>query len=106
MFSTESVANHIILNSPNEPFLSLRKTLSLAEADGWNEARLYWLISNGILDHQSHNDHTAYGSVDGNFLRFVKNPAHLHQNRSICSRQDCPTHERTISSADSGLDYP
>ena len=104
IFSTESVANHIALNSPNELFLSLRKTLSLAESDGWNEARLYWLISNGILDHQSHSDHNAYGSVDGNFLRFVKNPAQLHQNRIIYSREDCPTHERTIRSADIDLE--
>ena len=28
IFSTESIVRDIILNSPNEPFLSLRKTLS------------------------------------------------------------------------------
>jgi hypothetical protein len=104
IFSTESVADDIILNSPNEPFLSLRKTLSLVESVGWDEARLYWLISNGILDNQSHNDPNAYGSVDRNFLRFIKNPAQLHQHRSICSRLDCPIRERTIKSADIGLE--
>jgi hypothetical protein len=103
IFSTESIVNDIILNSLNQPFLSLRKTLSLAESDGWDVARLYWLISNGVLDHQSYNDHNAYGSVDGNFLRFIKNPAQLRQHRSICSRWDCPTRERTIKSADIGV---
>ena len=104
IFSTESIVNDIILNCPNEPFLSLRKTLSLAESDGWDEARLYWLISNGIPNQQSYNDHNAYGSVDGNFLRSINNPAQLHQHRSICSRLDCPTRERTIKSADIGIE--
>ena len=104
IFLTEPVANDIILNSINEPFLSLRKTFSFVDSDGWDEARLFWLISNGILGHQSYNDHNAYGSVDGNFLRFIKNPAQLHQHRSICSRWDCPTRERTIKSADIGLE--
>ena len=93
-FPTESVPNDNILDSSTEPFLSLRKIFSLVKLNDWDDARLYWLISNAILNHQFYNDRNAYGFVDGDFLRFVKNPTQHYQSRSICSTQDFPTCER------------
>ncbi|CAF2901918.1 unnamed protein product [Rotaria sp. Silwood2] len=104
MFLTEPMINNIILNSNKEPFLSLRKTLLLVESDGWDEARLHWLTTHNLLTHRQTIEHNAYGSVDGNSLRFIKNPAQLYRTNYICSRQNCPTRERISTSADLSLE--
>jgi hypothetical protein len=101
---TDSTIKNIILNSESEPFLSLRKTFELVESDGWDEARLYWLITHSLLGHQQSNIHNAYGSVDGNTLRCIKNPIQLYKSKSVCARQDCSTRERTIISCDVALE--
>ncbi len=100
MFWTDPKIKSIILNSKCKPFLSPRKTFALVESDGWDEARLYWLITHDLLDNQQPNLHNAYGSVDGNTLRCIKNPVPLYKSKSICARQDCPTRERTMINTD------
>ncbi|CAF1459793.1 unnamed protein product [Adineta steineri] len=99
-FRTESAIQNIILNSENEPFLSLRKTFALVESDGWDEARLYWLTTHNILIHQKSNKYNIYGSIDANVSCFIKNPVQLYKNMSVCSRQDCPKRERLATSSD------
>jgi hypothetical protein len=104
MFRTESNIQNIILNSGREPFLSLRKTFALVESDGWDEARLYWLATKGLLSRQQSSRLNVYGSVDGNVLRFIKNPLQLYEKKSVCSRQNCPTRERNIINGDLALE--
>jgi hypothetical protein len=104
MFRTESNIQNIIFNSEKEPFLSLRKTFAYVESDGWDEARLYWLINQNLLTHQQSNVHDVYGSVDAHGLRFIKNPLQLYKTKTVCSRQDCPTRERSIVHADIPLE--
>jgi hypothetical protein len=104
MFRTESNIQNIILHSEKEPFQSLRKTFALVESDGWDEARLFWLINQGLLSRQQSNDHNVFGSVDRNALRFIKNPVQLYESKSVCSRQDCPTRERNTTNGDLALE--
>ena len=104
MFRTESNIQNIILNSGREPFLSLRKTFVLVESDGWDEARLYRLATQSLISRQQSNNLNVYGSVDGNGLRFIKNRGQLYEGKSVCSRQNCPTRERNIISADLALE--
>ena len=104
MFRTESNIQNIILHAEKEPFQSLRKTFALVESNGWDEARLFWLTNQDLLSHQQSNNHNVYGSVDGNTLRFIKNPVQLYENKSVCSRQDCPTRERNITTGDLPLE--
>jgi hypothetical protein len=104
MFRTKLNIQNIILNSENEPFLSLRKTFALVESGGWDEARLHWLTTHGLLDHQQSNEYNLYGSVDRNTVRCIKNPVQLHKSKSVCSRQDCPTRERTIKNSNLAIE--
>ena len=83
MFRTESNVQNIILNSRKEPFLSLRKTFTLVESDGWDEARLYWLDTQGLLSRQQSNNLNVYGSVDGNALRSIKNPVQFYEKKCL-----------------------
>ncbi|CAF3100169.1 unnamed protein product, partial [Rotaria sp. Silwood2] len=76
----------------------------ILESDGWDEARLHWLTTHNLLTHRQTIEHNAYGSVDGNSLRFIKNPAQLYRTNYICSRQNCPTRERISTSADLSLE--
>ncbi|CAF1374300.1 unnamed protein product [Didymodactylos carnosus] len=70
------------------------------ESDGWDEARLYWLTTHNVLNHQQSNEYNIYRSIDGNLLRFIKYPFQLYQTRGTCTRQDCPKRERTATSTE------
>ncbi|CAF2402731.1 unnamed protein product [Rotaria sp. Silwood2] len=104
IFRTEPSINEIILNSENEPFSSLRETFLLVESDGWDQARLQWLISHGLLNRKGVNTNDIYGSLDTNVIRFIKNPLQLHQAKTFCARHTCPQRERTIKTTDIGVE--
>lgn len=104
MFRTESNIKSVISKSDKEPFLSLRKTFELVDSEGWDEARLYWLMINGLLSPKQFNYYNSYGSVDGNALRFIKSYLQLYESRSICSQKDCPMRERKTTSTEIALE--
>ncbi|CAF4043759.1 unnamed protein product [Rotaria sp. Silwood2] len=104
IFRTERSIRDIILNTPNEPFSSLRETFVLVESDGWDQARLHWLTTHGLLNHEGANTNDIYGSLDTNAIRFIKNPLQLHQAKGFCARHTCPQRERTIKTTDIGVE--
>ena len=104
MFRTEPKIQSIFLNSEKEPFISLRKTFEFVESSGWDEARLFWLITHDLLTYHQSNEYNLHGSVDENVLRFIKNPVQLYKNKSTCSRQDCAARERTTKNTNLAIE--
>ena len=104
LFRTESNVRDIVLNSAQEPFLSLRDTFSLVDARGWDEAGLHWLTVHKRLPSQKSNNYNIYGAVDANVLNFIKNPIQLHRTKKNCARRNCSGFERLLTHSDIALE--
>ncbi len=82
---------------------ALRKLFKLVDNDGWNIARLYWLLSNNLLktindDGVFDVEHTLYENV----LQFVR-PMQMYNIKSKCSCSVCPKRIRESKSIDISL---
>jgi len=75
-------------NAPSgSPYSILVDTFSLVEKEGWDTARLSWLLTHGILK-TSNREKDLYGSVDVQVFCFLKY-AQSYSCEIECSRLQC-----------------
>jgi hypothetical protein len=82
---------------------SLRKLFKLVESDGWNIARLHWLVSNNLLNEMNFDDEfDVRDTLFENVLQFVR-PMQMYNIKSECSCMMCPKRIRENKSIDISL---
>lgn len=81
------------------PYTTLINTFNIAEKEGWDVARIYWLMECKILKTTDRLPKNMFGSVDELVFSFLKSQQR-HSNEIICSRPDCPKKERKYASTE------
>ena len=83
----------------SSPYATLVKTFNIVEKEGWDAARIYWLLKFEILKKSNQKFNDLFGSVDELVFSFVKKQQR-HSNEIICSRPDCTKRERKVTSTE------
>jgi hypothetical protein len=73
----------------------LSRTLRLVDQDGWDVARICWLLENKILKSSDHKVKDLFGSMDRNVFRLIK-ARQQYSRRRVCTRANCPRREHTL----------
>ena len=77
------------------PYALLAKTFRYVEADGWDSARIFWMLSNGTLKTTDRKTKDIFGSLDTNVFRFIKQ-TQRYLRTATCARANCSERERLI----------
>jgi hypothetical protein len=86
-------------NAPStSPYSTLVKTFRIVEEDGWNAARISWLLRFHLLK-TSDRTKCLFGSVDEEVFCFIKE-RQRHSNIITCTNLDCTDKERNYSSTE------
>jgi len=93
LFQTDSIMHELIDKMSTEPYTSLRATFELVDSEGWDSARLYWLLVHKRLDPFSNSLQSMFGSMDQNVYQFIKG-LQRYSVSSLCSRLECPERKK------------
>jgi hypothetical protein len=77
------------------PYALLRRTFQYVQANGWDTARIFWLLSNRILKPTDRKIKNLFGSLDTNVFRFIKQ-TQRYSRKATCARANCPHRERLL----------
>ena len=77
------MAEAIDVDDPKSPYSILRQTFQDVDTDGWDVARIYWLLINKILKPSDRNMKNLFGSMDENVFRFVKEQQRIIENTDL-----------------------
>jgi hypothetical protein len=80
------------------PYSTLVKTFRIAENEGWDAARISWLLKFNLLK-TSDRTKCLFGSVDEQVFCFLKDQQ-LHSSTITCTNLDCTKKERNLLSTD------
>ncbi|CAF3432704.1 unnamed protein product [Rotaria socialis] len=83
----------------SSPYSKLVETFKIVEKEGWDTARIYWLLTFNILKRSDRRLKSLFGSVDEQVFCFLKNEQR-HSNKIICTRPDCKEKERFYSTTE------
>jgi hypothetical protein len=75
------------------PYSTLVKVFSIVEKEGWDAARISWLLNFNILKSTDRQPKSLFGSVDNQVFCFIKD-AQRYTRKITCSRLDCTERER------------
>lgn len=95
----ETISSEFKEAPESSPYSTLVKTFNIVETEGWDAARIYWLINFNILKTNHGKSKDLYGSVDEvvcNFLKILQS----YTTDIICSRSDCVQKQRKTTSAE------
>ena len=95
----EEVAEAIDVDDPKSPYSILRQTFQYVDTDGWDVARIYWLLTNKILKPSDRNMKNLFGSMDENVFRFVKEKQR-YARTVLCTREECRRKKRIIENTE------
>ncbi|CAF1533686.1 unnamed protein product [Adineta ricciae] len=83
------------------PYATLVKTFRIVDKDGWDAARISWLLHFNLLK-TSDRTKSLFGSVDEIVFCFLKN-TQRHSTTITCTNPHCTQRKRVISSTEIGL---
>ncbi|CAF4565775.1 unnamed protein product, partial [Rotaria socialis] len=86
----------------SSPYSTLVKTFQLVEKDGWDTARIYWLLAFNILKQTDCKPKNLFGSLDERVFSFLKRQQQ-YSTTVTCSRLDCTDKERILSTTELGI---
>ncbi|CAF1135500.1 unnamed protein product [Adineta ricciae] len=86
---------------PSSPYSTLLSTFRIVEKEGWDAARISWLLKFNLLK-TSDRTKSLFGSVDELVFCFLKN-SQRHSTTITCTNPDCTKRKRVISSTEIGL---
>ncbi|CAF1408549.1 unnamed protein product [Rotaria magnacalcarata] len=95
----ETISSELKEAAESSPYATLTKTFNIVEKEGWDAARIYWLLKCNILKTTGRLTRDLFGSVDELVFSFLKS-RQRHSNEIICSRPDCTKKERKCTSTD------
>lgn len=84
---------------PSSPYSLLMKTFNIVEKEGWDAARIYWLLKLNILKPSDKQPKSLFGSVDEEVFSFIKQQQR-HSTTIACARVDCIQRERNFSTTE------
>lgn len=94
------------MNNSTEPssYTTLVKTFDMVENEGWDAARIYCLLQFNVLKLSDPQTIDMFSTVDEHILSFIKNEQR-HSTTIICTRPDCISKERNLTSVDLEILY-
>ncbi|CAF1401383.1 unnamed protein product [Rotaria magnacalcarata] len=95
----EIISSELKEAADSSPYATLTKTFNIVEKEGWDAARIYWLLKCNILKTAGRLTRDLFGSVDELAFSFLKS-RQRHSNEIICLRSDCPKKERKCTSTE------
>ncbi|CAF2103525.1 unnamed protein product [Rotaria magnacalcarata] len=95
----EIISSELKEAAESSPYATLIKTFNIVEKEGWDVARIYWLLKCNILKTTGRLMRDLFGSVDELVSSFLKS-RQRHSNEIIYSRPDCTKKERKCTSTD------
>ena len=96
LYRMEITIEEAMSQAPQEsPYALLRKTFQYAEKEGWNVARVFWLLSNHILKTSDRKIKNLFGSLDENVFRYIKQNQR-YSRKATCARSNCSQKERIL----------
>jgi hypothetical protein len=90
------VADELDHAPKTSPYSTLVKVFQLVEKEGWDTARISWLLNFNLLKPTDRQPKSLFGSVDEQVFCFIKNQQR-HSNKITCSRPDCKQRVRNYS---------
>lgn len=86
-------------------YTTMRRTFQLVETDGWDSARLFWLLTHGLLKNKTQNgEYDLENTITEIVFRFVQS-IQIFTITSMCSCAACPKQYRSTNSVDIVLRY-
>ncbi|UJR12328.1 hypothetical protein I4U23_016505 [Adineta vaga] len=83
---------------PSSPYSILLSTFRIVEKEGWDAARISWLLKFNLLK-TSDRAKSLFGSVDELVFCFLKN-SQRHSTTITCTNPDCTNRKRVISASE------
>ena len=83
-------------------YSTLAETFRIVETDGWNIARLNWLLHFNLLKPTDRQPISLFGSVDEQVFCFLKDEQR-YSYTCTCSRPDCVERERVYTTTELDL---
>lgn len=95
LYRTDVTFTQDILDAPGDsPCVLLRKTFDLVETEGWDIARIFWLLTNNRIKKSGRKIKNIFGSLDENVFRTIKRQQRYSFTK-VCSRPECKQKKRT-----------
>ncbi|CAF0970624.1 unnamed protein product [Didymodactylos carnosus] len=94
-----NIAEELINASEKSPYGALYKTFHLVETQGWDAARINWLLTHNRLKTSDRQTKSMFGSLDEDVFCFIKGQQR-HSSTIICSRPECKGRKRTVTSTE------
>lgn len=95
----EDVSFEIKEAPASSSYATLVKTFNIVEKDGWDAARVYWLLNFKVLKTTEQKSKDLFGSVDELVFSFLKD-RQRYSSDIICLRPDCIRKERKVTSTE------
>ena len=92
------VADEFDTAPKTSPYSTLTNTFRLAEKEGWDAARISWLLTFNVLK-TSERTKLLFGAVDEQVFCFIKNEQR-HSTTITCTNLDCTDKERNYSTTE------
>jgi len=86
----------------SSPYSTLVEVFRTVETDGWDAARIRWILYLNILRPTDKQPISLFGSVDERVFSFIKD-AQLYSRQTTCERVDCPRRQRNFTSTELDL---
>ncbi|CAF2096636.1 unnamed protein product [Rotaria magnacalcarata] len=100
IYQTDTDIEGEIDESPRSSQYSiLAQTFKLANREGWDAARIYWLLNHNILKRTDRKEKSLFGAVDEQVFSFLREQQ-KYTGRITCSRSDCIKRVRQVSSTE------
>lgn len=95
----DNIAGEFDSASVTSPYATLAKLFYIVEKEGWDAARIFWLLNFDILQVSDRQPKDIFGSLDERVFCFIKNEQR-HSNDITCSRTECTERRREYSTTE------
>jgi hypothetical protein len=96
------VADESINPRSTSPYTTLVKVFQIVEEEGWDAARISWLLNYNLLKPIDRQPTNLFGALDEQVFRFMKSKQR-YTDTTTCSRPDRINKERKFSSTELDL---
>jgi hypothetical protein len=96
-----NIADEFDNASDTSPYSTLVKIFHIVEKEGWDAARISWLLTHRILK-TSDRKKSLFGSIDEQVFCFLKQ-AQRHSVKIECSRLQCKEKQRNYTTTELDL---